>query len=273
MSFRRIEIKECHEYLLQIAECFDQICNKHNIPYYMLGGTMLGAIRHKGFIPWDDDMDFGIPRPYFDQFIDIAQKELPENYSLLTRKNSNAVKKGFIKIQLKGSKLIERVFESEDTNFYNGITIDIFPLDGCVTRSMTNKIRIKQIFLLLRIYEGRFCSLSIRSGLKKVIAALIKALPINDEKLANKIDRKLQNQNYNTSSKIANYYGHWKEREIIDSKIFSSSKRYVFHTITLSGVEDYDTYLRSLYGDYMQLPPKEQQITHADEIFVEEYSS
>ena len=78
MSLRRIDMDECHEHLLRIAECFDGICRRHGIPYFMLGGTMLGAVRHKGFIPWDDDMDFGIPRPYFNRFIETAREELPD---------------------------------------------------------------------------------------------------------------------------------------------------------------------------------------------------
>ena len=93
MSLRKIDLQECHQHLLQIALCFDIICTKHQIPYFMLGGTMLGAIRHKGFIPWDDDMDFGIPRPYFQKFIKIAQKELPDKYEILTRKNAKALDK------------------------------------------------------------------------------------------------------------------------------------------------------------------------------------
>ncbi len=270
MSLRRIDIEECHGHLLRIAECFDRICREHDIPYFMLGGTMLGAVRHEGFIPWDDDMDFGIPRPYFDRFIETAREELPECYSVLTRKNSDAVKKGFIKIQLKGSKVIEKIFEPAEADFYNGIAIDVFPLDGASADSLADRIRIKRIFWLIRFHEGRFCSLSVRKGLKKLAAAFIKALPIDDRKLADFIDRKLQSREFDASPKTANYYGHWKEREIIDSKVFKSSRRYTFQSITLAGVEDYDTYLRSLYGDYMQLPPKEQQITHADNIFIEE---
>lgn len=270
MPLRRIDIKECHSHLLEIATCFDQLCTAHQIPYYMLGGTMLGAIRHKGFIPWDDDMDFGIPRPFFDRFIEIAEKELPQQYSLLTRHNSPAIPKGFIKIQLKGSKLVEKVFEAQKPDFYNGIAIDIFPLDGCDSTSWLDRLRIKYIFMLIRIHEGRFCSLDIRKGVKKLAAAIIKALPLNDKRLADCIDQLIQSWNYETSPMLSNCYGHWKEREIIYKQVFGQPKHYAFGTLSLYGVSDADSYLKQLYGNYMLLPPKEQQLTHADEIYVTE---
>lgn len=270
MPLRRIDIKECHSHLLEIATCFDQLCTAHQIPYYMLGGTMLGAIRHKGFIPWDDDMDFGIPRPFFNRFVEIAEKELPTQYLLLTRQNSPAIPKGFIKIQLKGSKLIEKVFETQKTDFYNGIAIDIFPLDGCDATSWLDCLRIKYIFMLIRIHEGRFCSLDIRKGVKKLAAAIIKALPINDKRLADCIDQLIQSWNYETSPMLSNCYGHWKEREIIYKQVFGQPKHYAFGTLSLYGVSDADSYLKQLYGNYMLLPPKEQQLTHADEIYVTE---
>ncbi len=268
MSLRRIDIKECHQHLLEIAQCFDQLCAKHHIPYYMLGGTMLGAIRHKGFIPWDDDMDFGIPRPFFDRFIKVAEKELPKQYSLLTRQNSPAIPKGFIKIQLKGSKLIEKVFDTQKPDFYNGIAIDIFPLDGCKSTTWQDRLRLKYIFMLIRIHEGRFCSLDIRKGFKKIAAAFIKTLPINEQRLADHIDQLIQKWDYESAAMISNCYGHWKEREIIAKPVFGHPQRYTFGPLQLFGVTDADSYLRHLYGNYMLLPPVEQQLTHADEIYV-----
>ena len=130
MTLKKITLAECHKELLHIATAFDQICQKHHIPYYMLGGTMLGAIRHNGFIPWDDDMDFGIPRPYFAQFITLAEQELPPKYKLITSKNSPALKKGFIKRKIssedkrykeiyltpKSKKVKEIVFEDINKN-------------------------------------------------------------------------------------------------------------------------------------------------------------
>ena len=270
MSLRKIDLQECHQYLLKIAACFDTICTKHQIPYYMLGGTMLGAIRHKGFIPWDDDMDFGIPRPYYQMFIRIAQKELPKEYELLTKNNTKAIRKGFIKIQLKGSKVIEKVFELENNDSYNGIAIDIFPLDGVKKVSYKEKLHDKYIFLLMRIHEGQFCSLSIRKGLKKIIAAFIKKLPINEKKLADYIDKLIQQRNYDYCDKIANYYGHWKEKETVDKTVLGIPQIYPFESLNLKGVELWDSYLTSLYGNYMKLPPKEKQINHADDIYINE---
>lgn len=269
MSLRQIDIHECHNLLLQIAESFDHICKKHNIPYYMLGGTMLGAIRHKGFIPWDDDMDFGIPRTHFNSFLKIANLELPKELQIISRQNSPAIKKGFVKIQLKGSRLFETVFGKQEESFYNGIAIDIFPLDGADTDSLLGKQTIKKAFALQRLHEARFCSLDIRKGVKKITAGLLKSIPINDEKLADYIDTIIQKVPYDKSDKVANFYGHWREREIIDKTIFGKPTDYVFEHLSLSGVQNYNAYLKSLYGNYMKLPPKEQQLVHAEQIFID----
>ena len=95
----RIDIEEVHHRILNIAEAFDKICAEHDIPYYMLGGTMLGAIRHKGFIPWDDDMDFGVPYEHYNRLISILEKELPRGMRCCTFENSKAVVYPFMKIE------------------------------------------------------------------------------------------------------------------------------------------------------------------------------
>jgi glycosyltransferase involved in cell wall biosynthesis len=144
------------------------------------------------------------------------------------------------------------------------------PLDGVKKDSFIDKLHEKYIFLLIRIHEGQFCSLSTRKGLKKIIAAIIKGLPINEKKLADYIDQLIQQKNYENCNDVANYYGHWKEKETINKKIFGQCKRYTFESLSLKGVEQWDNYLTSLYGNYMQLPPKEQQITHADDIYIKD---
>lgn len=266
MRLKRIDIQECHQQLVLLAIVFDKICNKYHIPYYMLGGTMLGAVRHKGFIPWDDDMDFGIPRPYFKYFLQVAELELSDAYGFYTP----LTQRGYVKIQLKNSKIIENTFERLDDDLYSGIAIDVFPLDGADEDSLAGKIHMKIAFALLRFQEGRFCSLSMRKGLKKIVAFLIKQLPVNDVALARFIDKWIQKKDYGKSKSVANFYGHWKEKEVMDKSVFSQSKSYPFEQIQLSGVAAYHVYLTSLYKDYMKLPSVEERITHADEIYVGE---
>ena len=92
------DISEVHQILLGIAKEFDRICRENDIPYYMLGGTMLGAVRHKGFIPWDDDMDFGVPRPYYDRLVSVLESELLHPYRCCTYRNNQGVFAPFVKI-------------------------------------------------------------------------------------------------------------------------------------------------------------------------------
>ena len=84
---RQITLRECQLEILNIGKIFHEICVKNGIPYYIIGGTQLGAVRHKGFIPWDDDVDFGVPRKYYDNLVPVLEKELDPIYRVLTYKN------------------------------------------------------------------------------------------------------------------------------------------------------------------------------------------
>ncbi len=271
MNLQPIDIKTCQQYLLEIAIAFRTLCEENRIPYYMLGGTMLGAIRHKGFIPWDDDMDFGIPRPFFQLFTDLAKQKLPEKYELIISGPDTAIQKKFLKIQLKGSLVIETALTDDIAQAQSGISIDIFPLDGVNKSATKEELRIKYIFTLQRMLEGRYCSLSIRKGAKRQIAQLLKKLPVNDAALIEHIDKQIRLTPYNQASYVANYYGHWKEREIMEKSVFGEPLSYDFENTRFTGAANADAYLTALYGDYMTIPPKEKQITHAEKIFISEH--
>ena len=92
------ELRKLQMVTLDIIKLFADICEKHNLKYFMVGGTMLGAIRHKGFIPWDDDVDMGMPRPDYERFMKIVHKELPEGYSFLNYKQNKEYKRYFSRI-------------------------------------------------------------------------------------------------------------------------------------------------------------------------------
>ena len=125
---RRIEdIREAQSILLNIAKEFHRVCVENHIPYYMLDGTMLGAVRHKGFIPWDDDMDFGVERQYLAKLETLFNKSHSSRYRLISSKTSKKIINDPVKIEDTRTLVIEpdRAHIAEDM----GLNIDIFPLD------------------------------------------------------------------------------------------------------------------------------------------------
>ena len=179
---KKIDIKECHKLLLGIAKEFDKICTKHNIPYYMLGGTMLGAIRHKGFIPWDDDMDFGVPNEHYNKLIDILEQELPERYKCFTYKNCESVKSPFAKISDTATRIndprIKLPLEKQI-----GINIDIFPLYRCEP----NDKKIKNIHIVGKVAQVLFIEQPTKNYIKSLIKKTLRILcPISNRYLINK---------------------------------------------------------------------------------------
>ena len=125
---RRItDISEIHKIILDIAAVFHDICIRHRIPYYMLGGTMLGTVRHGGFIPWDDDMDFGVPRVFFDKLVKILKDELPQHLVCLTHLDDYGIPNEIIKVS--DMRTVVEENNKEHISKKMGLFIDIFPLD------------------------------------------------------------------------------------------------------------------------------------------------
>lgn len=238
-----------HKRVIEIGNVFHTILEKHSIPYYMLGGTMLGAIRHKGFIPWDDDMDFGIPRDYYDEALDVLLSELPSPYRLL-RSISGEVFYDTSKIEDTSTEIVELGCEEQ---LPKGVFIDIFPLDhangkwGLLSRNWW----IKHI-MGLGIYKIK----APQSFVGKILALLVKPFP---HYFFICLSRKML---FHKGDFFANYGGFWGKKEIVSKVIFGKPKLYRFEEYQFYGVDDYEGYLEKLYGDYMKLPPEDKRHTH-----------
>lgn len=259
---KRIEsVSEVHEILLKITEKFISICAEHRIPYVMLGGTMLGAVRHNGFIPWDDDMDFGVPRKYYSLLIEHLENELPSDYRCLTYKNCEQIKYPFIKIEDSRTVIDDpRVDSVLDKKI--GVNIDIFPLDCC----RPNGIRTKIVLLLVKLQTVLFVETTSLSHINKFFRQLLRFLiPISKNRLLVMIDILLENSKDKHS--IGNVLGRWKTKEIFPNVIYQLTSDYNFERIKLEGVKDYQFYLSQLYGNYMELPPENQRVAHVQNVF------
>ena len=257
---KELTIKECHNVLLDIASVFDTICKRHQIPYYMIGGTMLGAFRHKGFIPWDDDMDFGVERPYFPKLIQALSEELPDHLHLRKLDNCTHFVSNFIKIEDDRTLIYE---EWDDHARDMGVFIDIFPLDRGRRNSFQTKLFASYVFFLLKLKDYLYYDPKFRRGIKKIIATIMRKSNICSYKqtLAY-VERLLKRYTTDNSPYLVTYYGNWRQKEIMRQEVFGQPQSYPFETITLSGVANADAYLSSLYGNYMQPPPEEKRLFH-----------
>ncbi|MCD8281952.1 MAG: LicD family protein [Prevotella sp.] len=262
---KTVTLNELHALLLSIAKEFARICAAHGIPYYMLGGTMLGAVRHRGFIPWDDDMDFGVPRVYFDRLTGLLERELPSHLRVLTMDNSGTLIFPYIKIE-DTRTIAEENWRADAAGEY-GVNIDVFPLDPCGGRTgIWSKNRAIQT--LLRIQTYRFVGAKSRPLIKRTAANVLKIVLHRMDKHAiiNLIERCL----CTTGDYVANRFGAWGAKEIMPSYIFNAAAMYAFEDTSFAGVKDFKTYLRCLYGDYMVLPPAAERRIHLRNIYLRE---
>ena len=257
-----IEAKEIQVVLLEMMKGFHKACSENGINYYMLGGTCLGAIRHSGFIPWDDDIDVGLPRKDYEKFCRIAGDILPSNLVLRYYKNTNNSPFHFVKLINKDTTLIEKNYK----DYLEGVYIDVFPLDGLEKFSFPQKIRAKTIrFLHVLIMDFYFTGT--KSGLKNLLLKVSKKM--NMIKIHSKIDKLMTKDKSDQPEYYCNFLGAWKDREIIKRDVFGNPTLYSFEDSEFYGPENADAYLRSLYNDYMVLPPVEKQVSRHDYYFVD----
>lgn len=261
-------IELLHQADMEIVKEVVRICDKHGLMYYMIGGTMLGAIRHKGFIPWDDDIDLGMPRDDYEKFLKIAPKELDKNYKVVNYRNTPKYQYYITRVLDTDTKVIEERIGNDSK--YTNASIDIFPIDGTPNNKWLRKIYFFRVLshraLMSLCYKDSIDRKRKRGRIEKVFLWMMERLPI--EKMTTpykqkcKIDKLLRRQDVSSSKYIGNIMGAYRTREIVPAEFYGKGKMYPFEDMELRGVEMYDEYLKHTYGDYMQLPPEDKRKIH-----------
>lgn len=261
-------IKLLQQVDLEIVKAVASLCDRHNLTYYMIGGTMLGAIRHKGFIPWDDDIDLGMPRKDYEKLLMIAPKELPEHLKVVNYRNTPHYQYYITRILDTHTKVIEE--RIGNSSRYTHVSIDILPIDGTPNNRFLRKFYFLRVLfhraLMSLCYKDSIDRKRNRSTVEKIFLWIMERLPI--EKLTTpykqkcKIDKLLRKQDIQTSNFIGNIMGAYRTREIVPAEYYGTGKMYSFEDIELRGVDMYDEYLTYTYGDYMKWPPEEKRKTH-----------
>lgn len=261
---KQLNIIDIHSRVLEIAKEFDRICTKHDIPYYMLGGTMLGAIRHKGFIPWDDDMDFGVPIEYFIKLENLLNRELPPSYRCCTYKDHPGVLHNYMKIEDRSTCIDDKAIDLPIEQKL-GLNIDIFPLVKCqLDDTELKKLkRKKELLGKAYLHSVSHPNSKLRAMVKTILRILTGGSP---SKLQRDIERILQE--IKEGDYRGNLLGRWGVKEIIPIVWYGNGERYPFEDTSFVGIKEYDQYLKRLYGDYMSLPPVGQQVAHVENAYL-----
>lgn len=249
--------------LLDMMKEFHSICEENELTYYVLGGTCLGAVRHAGFIPWDDDMDIGIPRDDYDRLCEIAESVLPEHLALRYYKTTNKSPFHFVKLVNCNTTLVEKNYKE----YVEGIYIDVFPLDTIESFCFVNKMRSKAIRFLHAIIRNHYYTGEAKKGIKNVFQKISKRVSVL--KVHHLLERLMTKENNNSHNYYCNYLGAWKDREILEKAVFGKPTLYQFEDTMLFGPENADAYLTSLYDDYMTLPPEDKRRCRHDYYFVD----
>lgn len=255
--------------LIEMMKWIDDVCQTNKICYYMIGGTMLGAVRHHGFIPWDDDMDIGMPRNDYEKFYDIVMAMNDDRYCIESIKEMGDCLSGpFMRIYDKSTTL---VFNLEKKPV-RGLFIDIFPIDGIGNTREESYKNFRKINLMKNIIWAYFAPPKKRVWYKKIVVEMSQKILykiLNVNRLLKKTNDLCSERKYEDCEYVANLLGIYGEKEIIPKAVFGTPKEYDFENYKFMGVENYDAYLKGLYGDYMVLPPKDKQKSEHGFLFLD----
>lgn len=240
----------------------DQICKKWEIPYFLTAGTLIGAVRHSGFIPWDDDLDVGLLRKYCDRLEEACAQDLDPAYYLHSWKTDPNSPNCFYKLKIKGTHYPEQI--AAKSNMDDGIFIDIFPFDNAPDDlRLRKRHHRKRVFLQKMLMLRARYDLGGNSKAKRFVYALMRPVAfMRSLDSWRRSFQKLQQQYCHSDTKEAvNLCGAYAyERETQSKAVLENLTTHEFEGIPYPIPVDYDTFLRRQYGNYMQLPPEDQRV-------------
>ena len=255
-----INLNELQKKELELLEAVVDICNRLNLNYYLICGSALGAAKYQGFIPWDDDIDVGLPRADYEKFLKEAQALLPEGLFLQNYRTDPEFPHIFSKLRDSDTTLIEQGVAHLDIN--HGIAIDIFPLDGYPEKKW------EQIWFDLRkkVYSWmQYCALGKDTNPKVEFRNRIFRLLGYHKRTAKTLAKMdcLFSRYPADKSKVWCNHGNWQGKlEYAPRWHYGVGVEGIFEGIVVRVPEKYDAYLTQKYGDWRSDPPKEKQASH-----------
>lgn len=269
-----LSLAEIHKVETRLLAHVVQFCIDNNIKYYICGGTLLGAIRHGGFIPWDDDIDIMMPRKDFEKFESMAKEnKIANNIDVISLDNKTMLYP-FCKVINKNFK-VDKSTQSDSSEEF--LWMDVFPMDGLSEDNAVNEKIYKQVKHARSIAMGLIVSddflktftKSKKKSIGKKIMRTIVREPLKSKLIrANfvKMDSISKTYDYDSSEYVGGVvWGYGPQERMKKSHIHNYSVN--FEGIEVNTMSNYDEYLTNLYGDYMKLPPVEQRVCHEIKVY------
>ncbi len=249
-----VTVRELQNSLLGILLDFDKLCSDFGIQYSLAAGTLLGAVRHHGFIPWDDDVDVFLSRENYDRLLAIDDSEWMERGYTFQRSFTPAWPLGFSKLCKNGTTCIEN-YQHKNRNQHCGIFIDLMPVDNLSNNAIYRKMQWYSYILLTAKALGKR-GYTTTSIIKKVAMVLSQIIPTS---VLKKI---CINRNNTTSKDVHSFFGAARvyAKNIFPRGVFDKYSYLEFEGHMLPVVEKYDLVLRIQYGDYMKLPSEKERV-------------
>ena len=257
------ELKHLHDIELEMLIEIDRICRKYDIAYQLDGGTLLGAVRHKGFIPWDDDIDVIMTRKEYCRFRHVCKRDLDrKRFFLQDYRSDPEYRWGYAKLRREGTVFVRK--GQEHIKSHDGIFLDIFVVDNVPDGIIARRLHFLLCYLVQKGLYSPVGKKNTQNIGAKILYGILSKIPRDEyfrlrNRLANLCNRK--------NTRLVSHYTFRYPRSCffgMPTKCFENRALYTFEGHSFYSFEDYDTYLSLLYGDYMKLPPKEQQKPHIE---------
>lgn len=263
-GYRKLKLRELQMLLLSVIKEIHLFCVREKINYYLLGGSMLGAVRHGGFIPWDDDIDIGMPREDYEKFKSLFPKSMArDKYFLQCSDTDQDFAPAIMRLCIRDT-FMDVKSERHLKNCKNSY-IDIFPLDNVPNEVHKRTEQEKRITLVKRLIDLKLYHIYDNNSkfsiyVKKIVSVIMKIIPLSYlQKKLEQIMRLYQYEKCDNYCSMASQYSY--SRQTISKQIYGIPKLIKFEDTELYGSEYPEKYLAHLFGvDYMQLPPEEKRV-------------
>jgi lipopolysaccharide cholinephosphotransferase len=263
---KEITPAESKQLMIEVLEAYATFCDTHHLRYYLTYGTLLGAVRHQGFIPWDDDVDVMMPRPDYEKFLDLTKNGLGFKMKVDSFKTNPKYIYPYAKVIHEDTLVIEEFY-----NYNTGVYIDIFPVDGLPTEPQERAAHYKKM-----AQTRKFHSLAYRhkthwdNPLKNIrMKILIQLIHLyGDHRILKQIDTLAKSFDYEKCETVGIIVWGYGGREACLKEAMSSSMELPFEGLSLKAPQNTHAWLKQVYGDYMTPPPLEKRTSaHISKIF------